>query len=362
METYIGASRSWRIHQADTVALLHQQALIFQADGKLREAEDRGLEALRLKRRESRKDFQLVLLLNTLAAIRLDRRNDRQAQRHAIEAMEILAGLGDPGSDAQADQQRVRALCLIGRSHMHLGEYAEARPLLERAMILVDHCLDPVSPEKSRVLVLLGTLSHRAGHVHEAEECFRSALTVAEKAFDPFHGEVARVCHHLALLAESTEDASPLEAYARRAYEIRFALFGSASPLTAAAQTGLALVLEARGEAHEAGENYVQALGVFDGQYACEQYDYSIQLETLRDYAICRRGAVRHLASCGRLEDARDYSTRAQLVFDRVLGANHPFSSECRREHNEWMKSLRRRMSRNTSALWMLWRSFSFSR
>ncbi len=362
METYIGASRSWRSPQADTAAQLHQEALIFQADGKLREAEVRGLEALRLKRSDRRRDRQLALLLNTLAAIRLDRRNDRQARKHAIEAMEILAGLGDPGTDAEADQQRVRALCLIGRSHMHEGEYAEARPLLERAMILVDNCLDPISPEKCHVLVLLGTLSQRAGHVYEAEECFRSALAVAEQAFDSHHGEVARVCQHLALLAGSFEDTAALEAYARRACEIRFGLFGSASPLTAAAQTGLALVLEARGEGHEAGQKYLQAIGLFDGHYAAEQYEYSIPLETLRDYAICRRGAVRHLAACGRLDDARHYSARALRVFERVLGADHPFSRECRGEHQGFLKSLRRRKRKDGAGLWMCWRFFSFSR
>ncbi|MBI3679339.1 MAG: tetratricopeptide repeat protein [Acidobacteria bacterium] len=339
----------------------HQQALILQADGKLALAEDFCQAALRIKRAEER-DTEMAGILNTLASIRLDLGDATEARRDAICAVEILADRGDPGKDAEADRLRVRSLCLIARSHMQMHEYDQARPLLERALTLAGFCLEEESAEQCHVLLLLGKLCHQAGHWHEAHEYYLRALHMAEQTFDAYHGEVANACHHLAQLAEGWAKPEDLHPYARLGYEIRSSIFGSTHPLTAAAQGGWAMVLEQMGDTRDANDKYLHALAIFDRHFAGEQCELSVNPELLRDYAVCLRGATRHLIAEGRGADACEFSERAQQVFERVLGKRHPFVKQCRREHQALLRSTPRGRRHSRYSAWEWWRSFSFIR
>ncbi len=307
--------------------------------------------------------MEAVNARNTLASIRLDRGKYEQARQDARRALEIAAALGEPGTDTELDRLRLTALCLIGRSHLQAGELDAARPLLERALTMAHYWLPAPAEEKMRILTLLGATEEEAGHRFEAEEYYRKALAIAERLFDSYHGEVASLCHRLALLAEGWDEAGHLEAFARRAYEIRSSQFGTTSPLAASAQAGIALTLEAQGQIKEAGEKFLHALAIFDRHYAAEQCGLSIRVETLRDYALCRRAAAGYLIASGRHNDAREFSDRAQRVFERVLGKSHPLVEKWRQDHQSIRRAtpLFARRSQRFSA-WDWWRGLSFSR
>lgn len=362
MEKKTGGSRPRRSLYGTATPKINE-AITFQADGRLKESEECCIEALRLLTREERDGMEGVGVQNVLASIRLDLGKYQQARQDAARALEISATHSEPGSDAEADRQRLTALCLIGRSHLQAGDLSTARPLLERALTMAHYWLPEASEEKMRILTLLGATAKEAGHRYEAEEYYRKALVIAEKIYDPYHGEVASLCHRLALLAEGWEEADHLEDFARRAYDIRSSLFGTTSPLAASAQAGIACVMEAQGFPKEAGEKFLHSLAIFDRHYATDQCGYSIRVETLRDYALCRRSAAGHLIACGRHEDAREFSNRAQRVFERVLGKSHPLVVKWSRDH----QAIRRaapffaRKTQRFSA-WDWWRGFSFSR
>lgn len=362
METKTAGSRPRRSTYGTATQQIHQ-AITFQADGRLRESEDSCSEALQLLSGSERTGMEAVCIHNTLASIRLDRGKYQQARQDARRAMELASELGEPGSDNELDQLRLAALCLIGRSHLQSGEFDRARPLLERALTMAHYWLPSPSEEKMRILTLLGSVEKESGHRYEAEEYYRKALGIAEQLFDPYHGEVASLCHRLALLAEGWEEADHLVAFAQRAYNIRSSLFGTTSPLAAAAQAGIALVLEAQGSTKEAGEKLLHSLAIFDRHYAAEQCDLSIRIETLRDYALCRRAAAGHLIANGRHDDAREFSNRAQRLFERVLGKRHPLVEKWRLDHQAIRRSTPL-FSRKTQQFspWDWWRGFSFSR
>ena len=154
-----------------------------------------------------------------------------------------------------------------------------------------------------------------------------------------------------------------MEEFAVRAWEIRCGLFGSTSPVTAAAQTGLGLVWEAMGKTHEAGEKLLHALAIFDRHYASQYCGFTIGMEMLRDYAVCRRVAAGYLIAAGRRRDAREFSERAQAVMERVLGRRHPLARKWRRDHKGICKAAGRgRQKAVRYNAWDWWRSLSFGR
>lgn len=362
METKTGGSRQRRSAYGTATPKINE-AITFQADGRLKDSEGCCAEALHMLSGEERNGMEAVSVRNTLASIRLDRGKYQQARQDARRALEIAAALGEPGADTELDRMRLTALCLVGRSHLQAGELDAARPLLERALTMAHYWLPAPAEEKLRILTLLGATEKEAGNRYEAEEYYRKALALAEQLHDPYHGEVASLCHRLALLAEGWDEADRLEAFARRAYDIRSAQFGTTSPLAAAAQAGIALTMEAQGQVKEAGEKFLHSLSIFDRHYAAEQCELSIRVETLRDYALCRRAAAGYLIASGRHHDAREFSDRAQQVFEKVLGKSHPLVAKWRTEHNAIRRAtpLFARKSHGFSA-WDWWRGFSFSR
>ena len=116
-----------------------QEAITFQADGRLQESEDCCAEALRLLSRDERNGVEAVSARNTLASIRLDRGKYQQARSDARRALEITASMAEPGEDTELDRLRLTSLCLIGRSHLQAGELEAARPLLERALTMAHY-------------------------------------------------------------------------------------------------------------------------------------------------------------------------------------------------------------------------------
>lgn len=332
MATQEGARRSQRSAESGTAASSLQLALIQFAEGRLQQAEEACSDALRHKRLIGERDAELATILNTRAAILLERGATTTARENATEAVYALAGV------VGNDRQRVRALILIGRSHVAEERYTEARPLFDRALAI---CQRTCSEEECRVLVELAGLCRQAGNMYEAEDNYRQALDIAEKLFGVNHPEVATICHRLALLSEAVHDPGSLERYARRAHEIRSSALGSTHPLTAAAQAGLASVLESCGE--DAGERYLHALAIFDRQYALPSLDRSAANEDLlRDYAFCLRGACRKLLADGRTDDVHEFSSRAQRVFERFLGKHHPLVKNCRKEHHALLRAAHR--------------------
>ncbi len=358
MEHKQRGGRPWRSLN-DTASRWHQQALASQADGRLAEAAHYIGEALP----SAEGNLEKAQLLCTQAAIRLDMGEFDRAAASAHRAYDALDRCDAPGADIDTDRQRVRAICLLASGMFQAQRYADARPLLERALGYCQLWLSADCEEACRVLTLLGTLEKQAGARHLAEEHYRRALEVAERVWDPGSGEVATICHYLALLADGWEEGEALQPFAERACEIRCGLFGSTHPLSAAAQTGLALTLEAAGHDERAGEKFLYAMAIFDRHYAASQHERSILPELLRDYALCRGGAVRYLLSCGRGADAREFSTRALEVFRQVLGKGHPLTASVDRDHRALLRATpSSRGSARPGNAWTWWRGFSFSR
>jgi tetratricopeptide (TPR) repeat protein len=71
------------------------------------------------------------------------------------------------------------------------GEYAQAIPLAEQALLLTEQALGPEHPEVAVRLNNLGVLYKNIGRYAEAELLLKRAITVLEKALGAEHPELA---------------------------------------------------------------------------------------------------------------------------------------------------------------------------
>lgn len=93
------------------------------------------------------------------------------------------------------------------------GAYAEAEPLLRRALELRQKCFGPEHIEVARAWDDLGVLYQSQGRYGEAEPCHRHALEIDEMTLTPAYPETIEFSHNLAVLYQlqgRNAEAEPL--------------------------------------------------------------------------------------------------------------------------------------------------------
>ena len=103
---------------------------------------------------------------------------------------------------------------LAGLLHS-LGKYAEAEPLFKRAIAIHERTQGPEHPNAAVSLNNLAKLLQDQGRYVEAEPLYRRALVIAEKTLGPrSSSRVAKILEHLAALCRATgrdDEAKELE-------------------------------------------------------------------------------------------------------------------------------------------------------
>ena len=80
------------------------------------------------------------------------------------------------------------------------GRYAEAEPLLRRALAIDEKALGPEHPDTAATLNSLAELYNKQGRYAEAEPLYRRALAINEKALSPQDSHTAISLNNLAEL------------------------------------------------------------------------------------------------------------------------------------------------------------------
>ncbi len=96
--------------------------------------------------------------------------------------------------------------------------YAEAEPLLQRALAIRERALGPEHPHVAASLNNLAVLYDTQGRYAEAEPLYQRSLAIREKALGPEHPDVAQSLESYAALLRETgraDEAVELEARAK---------------------------------------------------------------------------------------------------------------------------------------------------
>ncbi len=128
------------------------------------------------------------------------------------------------------------------------GQYAQAEPLLERALALRQQVLGPEHPETASTLNALAGLYILQGNYQQAEQLLQPALAGFERVLGPEHPEVATALNTLAAAYMYEGKYAQAEPLYQRALAMREQALGKSHPLVAESLNNLAVLYEYPGQ------------------------------------------------------------------------------------------------------------------
>ncbi len=241
---------------------------VYQNLGLFDEADQLYASGMKIRRDEfGPQSVEVALSLNNLGVLDIDRSNFPEAIRRLEIAVRIYDTALNQGDQVLRLYRAKRAdvternyatsMANLGLAKMSNGELDEAKPLLQRALQLIDQLdLDDITLHTSAVEALASVYTHE-GNYAEAETLFRNSLAQRLEYHGDDHPLVATTLNNLATvvmtLGRYAEAVGPFE----RSLEIRRAVYGDDHP---AIVTGLANLgtLHSRLGKYEVAQRYLR--------------------------------------------------------------------------------------------------------
>ncbi|ACF13774.1 TPR repeat-containing protein [Chloroherpeton thalassium ATCC 35110] len=217
-------------------------------------------------------------------------------------------------NDNEAWHETAILLNSMGLYHFGRAAYAEAEPLLRRALEIREKQLGEEHPLVATSLNNLGLLLQAQGKNAEAEPLYRRSLEIHEKQLGEEHPHVAMSLNNLAGLLQAQGKYAEAEPLYRRALEIWEKQLGEEHPLVATSLNNLGLLLQAQGKYAEAEPLIRRALEIREKQLGEEHPDVAMSLNNL--------GAL--LDDQGKYAEAEPLYRRALEIREKQLGEEHP--------------------------------------
>jgi tetratricopeptide (TPR) repeat protein len=233
------------------------------------------------------------------------------AHVQAVAGFADGVGLADPTA---------RLMNQLGILLMSKAAYAEAEPLMRRALAIDENAYGPDHPHVAIRLNNLAGLLQATNHLAEAAEAeplMRRALVIAEAAYGPVHPDVATALNNLAgllLVTHHPAEAAEAEHLVRRALAIDEAAYGTDHPRVANRLNNLATLLQSMNRLAEAEPLMRRALAIDENAYGPAHPHVAIDLNTL---ALLLQD-TKHLAK------AEPLVRRALEIDEAAYGPDHP--------------------------------------
>jgi tetratricopeptide (TPR) repeat protein len=205
---------------------------------------------------------------------------------------------------------------LLDQAGWHLDDrarYAEAEPLMRRALEIDEKALGPDHPNVAICLSNLAVL-HSTNRLSEAEPLMRRAVTIYEKAYGADHPHLAASLNNLADLLRVTNRLSEAEPLIRRALAIDEKALGPDHPNVAIRLNVLALLLTDTNRLDEAEPLMRRALAISEKALGPDHPSVATHLSNLAHL----------LRVTNRLSEAEPLIRRALAIDEKALGPDHP--------------------------------------
>jgi serine/threonine-protein kinase len=145
---------------------------------------------------------------------------------------------------------------------MRSGEFAAARPDVERALAIHERTLGPDHPEVAKALANLGIIMAELGQLDVARTHYERSLAIRERAFGPDHPQVASALSNLGRIVHRQGDLGGAITLLEGALVIRERALGPTHPLVASTLGSLGDIAREGGELDEARAYYERALAI----------------------------------------------------------------------------------------------------
>jgi tetratricopeptide (TPR) repeat protein len=196
---------------------------------------------------------------------------------------------------------------------------AEAEPLYRRAIAIDEMALGPGHVTVALRLSNLATLLRATNRPQEAEKLHRRALAIREKELEPDAPDVAQSLNDLGVLLRAI-NLGEAEALLRRALAIRDKAYGDGHTHVAQTLNNLGGLLRETNRHSEAEPLFRRAIGIWEKHFGPEHPDLAISLS---NYALL-------LEMTNREDEAEPLVRRALAIFEKSLGKDHPNSAYLR--------------------------------
>ena len=239
-----------------------------------------------------------------------------EAQGKEITAREILGRGALRIRQELKDEPETQANLMetIGRVYLSLGLDTEARPQLEKALVMREQLFTGDHESKASNLAALGKLEQTAGRYEPAAKHYLEALAMNERLHGRRHLAVAASLEELGQLQKVHGDFRSAEKNLRESLNLFTELDGAKSTRVSSVMNELAQVIQRRGDTKEAEDLYRRALSIDRAALGNDHPQVGYQVHNL---AIVLQGR-------GAFDEARPLFEESTALFRRVLGEKHP--------------------------------------
>ena len=206
-----------------------------------------------------------------------------------------------------------KILNMIGEFLQQVGQYEQARVVLEHALALCDRAYGPENPRRSAIANNLGRALKRLGNLTEARAYFEDALGLDEAVYGASHPHVAEVVNNYGTVLYETGDVDTALRQFEFALEICRAHYGANHPKVATVTNNVAYARAYNGDLDSALDYFTQALS--NAEAACGA-DHPLVASIRTNLGITLRLK-------GQTDAARAQFERATAISQQTLGDNH---------------------------------------
>jgi tetratricopeptide (TPR) repeat protein len=202
----------------------------------------------------------------------------------------------------------------LGNLYHSQGRYAEAEPLLKKALELCSSLLGQDHPDVATSLNNLAELYESQGRYSEAEPLHVRSLLILEQQLGQNHSDVALSLNNLAGLYKAQGRYSEAEPLYVRSLSIWEQQLGQDHPNVATSLNNLAGLYEAQGRYSEAEPLYIRSLSIREQRLG---QDHPSVAQSLNNLAAL-------YTSQDRYSDAEPLYVRSLSIREQQLGKDHP--------------------------------------
>jgi tetratricopeptide (TPR) repeat protein len=271
-------------------------------EGRLTEAEQSLVSALRLARSFSPSDSSLAISLNNLGSIYQERGRYHEAERLYRESLRAWTAVAEQdGGERSWALNNLATLCMTLRRHK------EAVPLLDEALRLRTKSLGSRDVQMTTIWNNLGLVNHALRNFPAAERAYQAALDIYgdyEKQKGLVHPQSASILNNLGLLRSAQGRADESRALMAQAIVLLETAFGPRHPALPKVRLSLAEAEFRSGRAKEAEEQFTKAL---DTALAVFGDDHPLVADILSSYAMV-------LQRTSRKKEAKQLDARAKAI------------------------------------------------
>jgi tetratricopeptide (TPR) repeat protein len=257
----------------------------------------------------------LIEAVAALYSVNVWRDPDAWPRARRLDAL-ALALVGSSAVPPIGNEKQAARLLIFAAQYRQyaLANYAQAKTLYERALVIHEKLFGPEHPETATSLNNLGALLLAQGHLAGARPYYERVLAINENALGPDHPETATSLGNLGALLHAQGDLAGARPNYERALAILEKVLGPDHPNTAASLNNLGSLLRAQGDLGGARPNHERALVIHEKLFGPDHPDTATSLNNL--------GLL--LQEWGDLARAREYHERALAIREKALGPDHP--------------------------------------